>query len=56
MNLVKLIAICPACDEDVELDDDVELSEVIVCASCERELEVVSVDPLTLVEWEEEEK
>ena len=53
---VTIIATCPVCDEDVELDDDVELSEVVVCASCEREVEVVSIDPLTLVEWEEEEK
>jgi lysine biosynthesis protein LysW len=54
--IVTLIATCPVCDEDVELDDDIELSEVLVCASCERELEVVSIEPLTLVEWEEEEK
>jgi lysine biosynthesis protein LysW len=51
-----IIATCPVCDEDVELADDIELSEVVVCQSCERELEVVSLDPLTLVEWEEEEK
>lgn len=53
---MTIIATCPVCDEDIELDDDVELSEVIVCDSCERELEVVLLDPLTLVEWEEEEK
>lgn len=53
---MTLIATCPVCDEDIDLDDDVELSEVVVCSSCEREVEVVSLDPLTLVEWEEEEK
>ncbi|MCB0880329.1 MAG: lysine biosynthesis protein LysW [Thermoleophilia bacterium] len=53
---MTLIATCPVCDEDIELDDDIELSEVVVCQSCEREVEVVSLDPLTLVEWEEEEK
>jgi len=53
---VTIIATCPVCDEDIELDDDVELSEVINCASCERDVEVVLLDPLTLVEWEEEEK
>lgn len=53
---MTIIATCPVCDEDIELDDDAELSEVVVCASCEREVEIVSLDPLTLVEWEEEEK
>ena len=53
---MTIIATCPVCDEDIDLDDDVELSEVVVCPSCEREVEVVALDPLTLVEWEEEEK
>jgi lysine biosynthesis protein LysW len=53
---VTLIATCPVCDEDIELDEDLELSEVVLCSSCERELEIVSLDPLTLIEWEEEEK
>lgn len=53
---MTIIATCPVCDEDVDLDDDIELSEVVVCASCEHEIEVVSLEPLTLVEWEEEEK
>lgn len=53
---MTLIATCPVCDEDFDLDDDVELSEVVACASCERELEIVMLDPLTLAEWEEEEK
>ena len=53
---MTLIVTCPVCDEDIELDDDIELSEVVVCASCERELEVISTDPIALAEWEEEEK
>lgn len=53
---MTIIATCPVCDEDVEVDEDIELSEVLTCASCERELEVQLLDPLTLVEWEEEEK
>jgi len=53
---MTIIATCPVCDEDVELDDDVEMSEVVVCASCERDIEIVALDPLTLVEFEEEEK
>ncbi len=50
------IVTCPVCDEDVEVDADVELSEIVVCKSCDSELEVVSLEPLTLAEWEEDEK
>lgn len=53
---MKLLASCPFCDEDVELDDDVEVAEVVVCQNCEHELEVLSLDPLSLGEWDEEEK
>ena len=53
---MTLIAKCPYCDEDVEVDDDVEVSEVLVCKNCEHELEVVSLEPLSLGEWDEEEK
>lgn len=53
---MTLLATCPFCDEDVELDDDVELNEVISCANCEHDLEVVSLDPPSLGEWDEEEK
>ena len=53
---MTLIATCPLCDEDIDIDDDVELSEVVECPSCSNELEVVTLDPLTLVEWDEEEK
>lgn len=47
---------CPVCQQDVDVDDDVELSEVLICESCDSELEVVSIEPLTLAEFEEEEK
>lgn len=54
--MTVLIATCPLCDEDVEISDDAELSEVVVCPSCEHELEIVSLEPLQLIEFEEEEK
>jgi lysine biosynthesis protein LysW len=53
---MTIIVTCPVCDEDIDVDDDVELSEVIVCSSCESEVEVASLDPITLREWEEDEK
>ena len=55
MNMT-LITKCPACDEDVDVDDDIELSEVVTCQNCEHALEVVSLEPLLLAEWDEEEK
>jgi lysine biosynthesis protein LysW len=53
---MTLIANCPCCDEEVDINDDIEVSEVVTCANCEHELEVASLDPLLLIEWEEEEK
>lgn len=53
---MTLIATCPLCDEEVDLDDDVEISEVIVCSHCDNELEVVSLEPVQLIEYDEEEK
>ncbi|MBC7460485.1 MAG: lysine biosynthesis protein LysW [Thermoleophilia bacterium] len=50
------MATCPLCDEEVDLDDDVEVSEVIVCSHCDNELEVVSLEPVQLIEYDEEEK
>ena len=39
---------CPECLADIQLADDLEESEIIVCPDCGIELEVLSVDPLTL--------
>lgn len=54
--MTTLIATCPLCDEDFDLDDDIEIGEVVTCPSCENELEIVSTEPIQLVEFEEEEK
>jgi alpha-aminoadipate carrier protein LysW len=53
---VSLNIKCLNCDEIIELEDDVEVGEVVVCPHCEAELEVVSTEPISLVEFEEEEK
>lgn len=42
------MAICLECEARLELDDDVELAEIVVCPDCGMELEVVSLDPVTL--------
>ena len=47
---------CPACGADVDLPSDVELGEILHCAHCGAEVEVISRDPLRLDLFEEEEK
>ena len=47
---------CPDCGVVVEVPGKVEVGEVIECQSCGVELEVISLDPLTLDLFEEEEK
>ncbi len=37
---------CPECEAELTLGENVEESEIIVCPDCGVELEVVSVDPL----------
>ncbi len=49
-------ATCPVCDAMIELDDNVELNELIVCPDCGSELEVVNLDPPELEEAPQEEE
>jgi lysine biosynthesis protein LysW len=53
---MSLTAMCPHCDQDVDVKDDVEVGEVFACEHCETDLEVVALAPLTLNESDEEEK
>jgi alpha-aminoadipate carrier protein LysW len=50
------IEFCPACGDRVRLDDDVVLGEILWCDNCGAELEVVSVEPMRIELFEEEEK
>jgi len=47
---------CPACGSTVPMSEDVVLGEVVWCGHCGAELEVVSVEPIRLELFEEEEK
>ncbi len=49
-------ATCPVCDAMIELDDNVELNELIVCPDCGSELEVINLDPPELEEAPQEEE
>ena len=39
---------CPECGRVLELGPDVMAHEIVVCPDCGIELEVVSVDPITI--------
>ena len=42
--------ICPFCKEAVEIKPTAKEGDIIVCAACESELEIVSLKPLEL-DW-----
>jgi alpha-aminoadipate/glutamate carrier protein LysW len=50
------LAECPECAAEVTLPDDVMENEIVQCAECGMELEVVSLDPPTLDFAPEEEE
>ena len=39
---------CPECAAELDLAPNVEVGEILVCPDCGVELEVMSVDPITL--------
>jgi alpha-aminoadipate carrier protein LysW len=49
-------ATCPECAADVTLADDTLQGEIIQCPECGVELEVMSLDPITLDLAPEEEE
>ena len=51
-----MVGTCPECAAEIELDDNVIEGEIVDCPDCGVELEVVSVDPLTLELAPEEEE
>lgn len=50
------MARCIECNADIELPEDMECGEIIECGNCGVELEIISVKPLKIRIFEEEEK
>ncbi|MCB1740593.1 MAG: lysine biosynthesis protein LysW [Gammaproteobacteria bacterium] len=50
------MAECPVCGADVEVGDDAIEGELMECEECGTELEVLSVDPVSLGEAPESEE
>ena len=40
--------LCPECDADVEIPGDAMENELVSCAECGIELEIMSLDPIEL--------
>lgn len=43
-----MTAFCSECEAEITLESGVEQNEIIVCPDCGVDLEVVSLEPLTL--------
>ena len=51
--------LCLECEEPLDLDDEVQSGDIILCGGCEAEMEVVSVKPARLTfyfgdDWDED--
>ncbi len=54
-NLIMFVVECPMCSESIVLPDNIEFGDLVDCEECDREFEVVSVQPLEL-EWVDDEE
>jgi alpha-aminoadipate/glutamate carrier protein LysW len=39
---------CPECEDEVAISDSVRLNEIVECAGCRSELEIVALSPAVL--------
>ena len=51
-----MLAECPECAAEIELDADTIVHEIVVCPDCGVELEVIDLDPPTVDRAPEEEE
>jgi lysine biosynthesis protein LysW len=56
-----VMAICPACEGQIDLPGRVEMGQAIQCSHCLEELEVIDIDPLELdwaydEDWDEDQE
>ncbi len=47
---------CTTCGADLEIPEDTEVNEIITCQDCGTELEVTSLDPVTIQPAPQEEE
>jgi len=42
------IAVCPECDTEIHVDEEIDKGETLTCSECDSLLEVVGLDPIEL--------
>lgn len=47
-NVVQSAVVCPECDGQVDTAANTVIGEVVACSDCSAELEVVSLEPLSV--------
>ena len=48
MTMTTTAQACPECEEPVQIGDSVRLNEILECAGCRSELEIVALRPAVL--------
>lgn len=46
---------CPSCNSDVIIEDEMNDSDLVTCANCGEELEIISVHPIQVAKLSQEE-
>ena len=46
--MVVPLAVCPQCEAEIHVDDDLDKGDAISCVECDARLEVVGLDPIEL--------
>lgn len=50
------MVLCPECETDLDIEeDDIEEGDVVSCAECGNDFEVITINPLELNKVDEEE-
>jgi len=47
---------CPVCGADIKFEDGTDQGELLACAECGTELEVINIDPAEVAEAPQEEE
>lgn len=42
------LAVCPECDAEIHVDEELDKGDTLRCVECESRLEVVGLDPIEL--------
>jgi len=51
------MVLCPECENDLDVEeDDLDEGEVVTCAECGTDFEIVSVDPVELAKVHEDDE